>query len=297
VDGRRALLRLAFQATRLVGERRIAGDEVERDAPLLATMAFAGEVPAADGVASALVADSGDPETSFVLAWRVTLVREPAATSGAIALSLHADRALVQRIAAPPPGAIKLPHEPTAADGRPAHELPAAAPSGARAVIVAPGISVLTGDDATLAAWTASAERERAARLAPAVFREGRTSFPFVPARGAVLVQGHVLPVADDPDAELAQETASVATETRWLFHGRSVRVVPEADGAVAEIAESTAPSVASGPATFARRDGYGVRPSGDVLDLVRIEGATRRVVLRTGAADDEGASMEASSW
>ncbi|MCE9638321.1 MAG: hypothetical protein K8T90_21680, partial [Planctomycetes bacterium] len=72
VDGGRAVLRLTFHETRLLGERRIAGDDVERDAPLLATITLAGEFPAVNGVATLAFADAGDPETSLAVAWRVT---------------------------------------------------------------------------------------------------------------------------------------------------------------------------------------------------------------------------------
>lgn len=309
VDGRRALLRLGFHAARLLGERRISGEDVDRDAPLLASISFAGEVPAADGVASSVVADSGDPETSFVLAWRVSLAREPARTAGALAYSLHADRPLVQRIAPPRGGPIELPEETIDLEEFDEWRAPAPVPPGLRAAIVEPGWCVLTGDDAALRAYADGAEASRAARLAPATFRSGRTRLPLVPSRGAVLVQGRVVPFAEIAEIDIAQESAGAAFRTGWSFHGRTLEILPaggdgdggggdDGGGVLARVRNSPPPEIERGAARLPRSDSDGERTSRDVLDRLRLREDATQVVLRPGdASTASGLSLETATW
>ncbi|MCE9637913.1 MAG: hypothetical protein K8T90_19605, partial [Planctomycetes bacterium] len=180
-------------------------------------------------------------------------------------------------------------------------EIPSTVPAGVRAVAARPGVLVATGPDASVAAYVAAIEASRVARLAPSTFRVGASSIPFVSARGCVLVQGRITPFAGATEVDIAQESCSAAARTEWVFAGRTIRVVPETGGVVAEIHESDAAKITQGMAAMQRSDDDGTREVKDARDTVELHATSRRVSLPIGGPAVDAAAgaptLEATPW
>lgn len=297
----RDVLRVAFHETRVDGERTFVGDHVERVAPSASVASLVFDAPARSGVADVAIADSGDPATSFAIAWRVTPRADPPIPPGVRAVSLHASRRPF-RVSAVPACGVSLPLE-TVDDedvDLSTPEIPASLAEAAGdglAVVVPPGLLVVSGDDAALAQFDASAARDRAADFRAARFRDGATSIPFVGEAPVRLVQGRIVPAVLAADSEIAQASAFVAHETSWVLTGRTLDVAPNGRAAVWRATAAAPAVIDASRASTARTFGTDTHASEDSIDRLRGAVERRSGDAREGEPPSGGVALEAVVW